>query len=216
LFPKQKISFNGAKNFVHSLVKKMDKNLDQEILKEAGFRFVARHPNYMDQSWKAIQRKHINGRHLPDVRLKEASRLKRSTEFIQFLLESESAKYAVVDIGGLVQRLDFTWNTSEDIAEDKNEAEHFLEAMPLPQAVVYLFAPRDTVLKRLACRKRKIAIHRTLSMPELEAFCRKYEERWEVVCEMLVQRSVPVLKVNTEKKVEKIAEEINSFITKLS
>jgi hypothetical protein len=216
LYPRKKIEFSSPRNFVRSLVKQVNGNLDADMLKEAGIRFVSKYPEYMNESWEAIQRKHICGKDLPDVRFKEALRLKRSTEFIQYLMENQIARYAIVDIGGLVQRLDFTWVASRSIADDKNEAERLLDLMPLPQAVVYFFADRDTVVKRLSARKRKIAIHKNLSRQELESLCGKYEERWAFVCEMLTQRNVPVLKIDSHTEVEISTDRIDRFVDQLS
>jgi hypothetical protein len=216
LLPKQKITFRSPKDFLLSFSKRIGKDINLSLLKEAGFRFVAQYPEYMNGSWDAIHRKHISREDGPDVRLKEATRLKKSTEYIQYISENESLKYAILDIGGLVQRLDFTWFTSKDIVEDQREIVHLLNFMPLPEGVIYIYVDQKINVERLLNRGRTLAVHRNLTGKELEEFCKKYQQRWAFVCDKLEEKNVPLLKIRAQIPIPEIKDRINEFVEKLS
>jgi hypothetical protein len=216
LLPKHKITLRNPKAFVVSLSKRISKVMDAPLLKDAGIRFVEQYPEYINGSWSAIHRKHFNREDGPDVRLKEASRLKKSTEYIQYLKENKSLKYVMLDIGGLVQRLDFTWFNSKDLIEDQREIISLLGLMPLPEAVIYLYIDEKTNVERLINRGKRLAIHKKMTDIELENFCKKYLQRWEFVCNVLNEKNVPLLKIHANKPISEINICINDFVEKLS
>jgi hypothetical protein len=216
LLPKQKITLRNPNDFVVSLSRRISKVMDVPLLKEAGIRFVEQYPEYINGSWVAINRKHINREDGPDVRLKEASRLKKSSEYIQYLKENKSQKYALLDIGGLVQRLDFTWFTSKDLLEDQKEIIHLLNSMPLPEAVIYFFVEKKINVERLLGRGKRLAIHKKMTDKELDKFCEKYQQRWEFVCNALTNKNVPLLKIQANKPISEIKTSINKFVEKLN
>jgi thymidylate kinase len=127
------------------------------------------------------------------------------------LIENETSKLAIVDIGGLVQRLDLTWLTSTSIHEDEKEAIHLLNIMPLPAAVVYVHINTDTNVERLQNRKKTLRMHRSLSATELREFCGRYRERWEMVCGLLADRKIPVLKIDSGLEMKENVKKINEF-----
>jgi hypothetical protein len=215
LLPKQKINFRNSKDFILSIPKWIGKDIDLRLLKEAGFRFVSQYPDYMNGSWEAVLRNHLSREDRPDVRLKEATRLKKSTEYIQYLKENKSTKYAILDIGGLVQRLDFTWFNSKDIHEDQRELVALLSSMPLPEAVIYMYVDEKTNVERLLNRGRTLAVHKKLTVRELEEFCQKYQQRWSIVCKKLEEKNVPLLKINNQISIPEIKYMINEFVEKL-
>jgi len=212
LYPKLKIDFKNPRNLISLFAGRIKGNLDLSELNEAGRRFVSEYPKYINHSWDALQRKHSSSKNAPDERFKEVKRLKRSTEYIQYLIENKCSQFAIVDIGGLVQRLDLTWNTSENISDDQKEAVYLLDSMPLPEAVVYMHIDLDKNVERLLNRKKTLARHKNLSAKELEDFCKKYKERWEMILDILMVRKVPVLKIQTDFPVTKIVEQIKEFI----
>jgi dephospho-CoA kinase len=215
LLPQQKINLRNPKAFVVSLSKRISKVMDAPLLKDAGIRFVEKYPEYINGSWGAINRKHINREDGPDVRLKEASRLKKSTEYIQYLKENKSSKYALLDIGGLVQRLDFTWFNSKDLIEDQREIVSLLGLMPLPEAIIYMYVDEKTNVERLLNRGKRLAIHKKMTDKELQNFCKKYQQRWEFVCNVLNEKNVPLLKIHANKPISDIKVCINEFVEKL-
>lgn len=216
MYPKQTIDFTNPKRFILSLTKRGRGSLDLPTVKAAGERFVAQYQEYINSNWEAIQRKHYERDNTPDVRFEEGRRLQRSAEYIQLLNENRSSKYAIVDIGGLVQRLDLRWHTSKSLYEDEKEAVHLLNLMPLPEAVVYIYTDRQKNVERLLTRKRVLGIHKNLSASEFEAFCKKYQERWEMICGILVDRKIPLLKIDSSHKIRTSVEKINEFVENLS
>jgi shikimate kinase len=212
LYPKQKIDLKSPRNLISLFAGRIKGNLDLSELNETGKRFVSEYPKYMNHSWDAMQRKHSNSKNAPDERFKEVKRLKRSAEYIRYLIENKCPQFAIVDIGGLVQRLDLTWNTSQNISEDHMEAVHLLNSMPLPGAVVYLHIDLDRNVERLLNRNKTLARHKNLSAKELEDFCKKYEERWEIILNLLMDRKVPVLKIKADVPVMRIVEQIKEFV----
>jgi hypothetical protein len=216
LYPRKKVDLKNPKRFVVSLTKKVRGLLEPAELKAAGERFVAAYPEYLDGSWNAIQRKHHQRANTPDNRFEEARRLQRSAEYIQLLNENETSKFAIVDIGGLVQRLDLTWLTSTNIHEDEKEAIQLLKLMPLPAAVVYIHINTERNVERLLGRKKTLGMHRNLTAAELRDFCGKYKERWEMVCDLLADKKIPVLKIDSGLDIEKNVQKIDEFAEALS
>jgi hypothetical protein len=50
---------------------------------------------------------------------------------------------------------------------------------------------------------------------ELEEFCKKYEQRWAIVCDKLEEKNVPLLKIRAQIPIPEIKDRINEFVESL-
>lgn len=216
LYPRKKVELKNPKTVFYTLSQRVRGILEHSEVKAAGERFVIENPKYLDSTWNAIHRKHMERGSTPDNRFEEARRLQRSAEFIQLLIENETQKFAIIDIGGLVQRLDLTWYTSKDFREDEKEAIHLLDLMPLPAAVVYISIDLEKNVERLLGRNKTLKIHRNMSARELQEYCKKYRQRWEMICGLLTEKNIPVLRIDSNVDKKKNVKAIDEFVEKLS
>jgi thymidylate kinase len=82
--------------------------------------------------------------------------------------------------------------------EDKIEALALINLMPLPEAVVYIQVDVEENVKRILNRKKVLPVHKYLSKDELETITRNNHERWRIICEILENKRVPILRINSE------------------
>ncbi|MBA2562841.1 MAG: hypothetical protein H0V14_07995 [Chitinophagaceae bacterium] len=211
LYTKKKI-FESLSKFlliVGRIIK--DGNFDDVAKKEAGDRFVAQYPEFIDAFWNNIlykQKKSYNGL---DLRFERAKYFYITIQKIQLLRESNSKKIALVD-EGLIHRISRGLYKSENLIDELNEIKHLLQIMPLPDALVYVETDVQENAKRLAQRKKVISMHKSLSITEIENIIPETQERMENITKILENKGIPILRVDAKLHIETNVIKIKSFV----
>lgn len=189
--------------------------VDKEVLKEAGARFIAQNPLYMDAIWKNIfyhQAKSSNGL---DLRFEKAEWIYKILKKIQILREKDSKQFFIID-EGLINMIDRALYKSESVKEEKEEIQELLEVIPLPEAIVYIEIDLKENVRRLICRKDIRDMHRGLTEKGLMDITRACRERIFNTIKYLENRGTPVLYLDAAISSQKNAEEIIKFTEKLA
>ena len=212
LYTKNKIKFESLSKFLLSVARIIKNgNMDDVAMKEAGDRFVAQYPEFIDAFWNNIifkQKKSYNGL---DLRFERAKYFYSTIQKIQFLREINSKKIALVD-EGLIHRISRGSYKSENLIEEINEIKHLLQIMPLPDALVYVETGVEENAKRLDNRKKVISMHKLLSISELENIIHETKERMENVTKILENKGIQILRVDAKLHIGTNVTKIKSFI----
>ena len=212
LYTKKKIKLEGLNKFLLAVVRAIKNgNFDDVEMKEAGDRFVAQYPEFIDAFWNNIlfkQKKSYNGL---DLRFERAKYFYTTIQKIQFLRESNCKKIALVD-EGLIHRISRGLYKSENLTEEINEIKHLLQIMPLPDALVYVETDVQENAKRLAHRKKVISMHKSLTLTEIENIIPETQERMKNVTKILENKGIPILRVDAKLNIETNVTKIRSFV----
>ncbi len=212
LFPKKKKSllFRSKKIFTLGFSKD-PQQIDPIAMREAGDRFVALYPEYMNACWNNInirQKKHINGL---DLRFAKANYLYQLIQKIQCIEESNSSKLAVVD-EGLVHSIcnGLYWSETEN--EEKEEIKNLLKVIPLPKALISVETTFSENISRLLERKKVISMHKSLIVSDLENVIRQNRSKRALINQIVQEYEIPLLTINSSKSPEHNSLEIMDFI----
>lgn len=205
--------YEYARRIYHGI--KLGRNfVDLYILKEAGDRFVAQYPQYVDACWKNLfyrQAKSSNGL---DLRFEKAEFIYLIIKKFQVLQEKKSDKTVIID-EGLINMIDRALYKSENPLDEKEEIEEVLETMPWPDALVYIDSDLEENVKRILERNDIRDMHKGLSKKELMEFTQAGRERILTAIRYLERKGIPVLYVGSMRPVSINAKEIIEFATDL-
>jgi len=181
-----------------------------EVKTAARNRFVAQYQAYIDVCWNDILSKQKNSYNGWDLRLHKAQQLAEVIEIFQLLRESEIDKFALMEEGliHLIDVLNFS-DTPEDIIKT-------IDVMPLPDALINIRADLFENVKRLTHREKCITIHRSLNVQQLEQITRKSQERRTIINEILQNKGIPILNIDSQEEIKTNADKIISFIEALN
>ncbi len=185
--------------------------VDDAAMKEAGERFIAQYPEFIDAFWNNIlskQKKSYNGL---DLRFERVKYFYVTIQKIQFLRESSCKKIVLVD-EGLIHRISRGFYKSENVAEEIDEIEYLLQVMPLPDAVVYFETDVQENARRLAQRKKVISMHKSLSITEIEYIIPETQERMEHVTKFLQNKGISILRIDAKLHIGTNVNKIMSFV----
>ncbi len=216
LFPKEKLTAEHYGTFILNFLKHITgrKGVDIMAMEEAGGRFVALYPEYIDQCWNNINclhKKNINGL---DLRFQKVSYLYKLIQKIQTLRETESNQIAIVD-EGLIHLITNSLCKREDLAEEQKEIENFLQIMPVPNGIVSIETDLEENTKRLLQRKKVIPMHKLLKKSQLEKVISIDHKKRAAVNSILETQNIPLLRINSTDKVAINVSKIINFVENL-
>lgn len=217
LFPKEKLVLENYSRFILNVMRLiMGKKFpfDTMAMEEAGGRFVALYPEYIDKCWNninSIHKKNINGL---DLRFQKISYLYKVIQKVQILRERESDQIAVID-EGLVQLITSSLCKRENLEETTAEIEDFLQIIPMPDGIISVETDLEENTKRLLQRKKVISMHKSLVQSQLEKVICTDHKRRAAVNTILESRNVPLLRINSTDKIATNVSKIISFVLNL-
>lgn len=202
LLPQQRIT--DARNFnefvinIAKIIIKGDGAIDTNLMLEAGKRFVAQYPEFMNVCWRNIymkQRSSLNGL---DHRFDKTSYLLKLLQRVQILKEKHNNKIALLDEGS-IKMIDVLSNTCIGVKQEMEEIIHVMEVLPLPDALIYIETDASENAIRLMKRGGYVAkVHRLLNLSQLEKITRESQERKAFVNEILRKKRVPILDIDSK------------------
>lgn len=184
--------------------------VDQVWLKEAGDRFIAQHPEYIDACWKNILMRQAKSRNGLDLRFEKAEFIYRIIKKVQVLKEDLTNKSFIID-EGLINMIDRALWKSTTPDEEEVEIEELINVMPLPDAVVYLHTDLQENAMRLISRRDLRDMHRGLDKEELIEMTSLCRNRILTAINCLKERNIPVLVLDTTAPVQQTSKEIIAF-----
>jgi energy-coupling factor transporter ATP-binding protein EcfA2 len=214
-FPQKKLKLNSLKLFISSLRQQIKGEKDVFVLDQAGERFVAQFPEYMDQFWNSNFFKANPDYKGVDLRFRNINVYWSTLRKIQYLRESKKDTIFIA-CEGLIQRIGNGWYKKLNLEQHKEEALALLNLMPLPEAVVYLQVDVKENVYRIQTRKKMLPAHKVLSEQELENVTRVNHEMWEFICGVISNKNIPLLKLNSGNDVHQNAQKIGEFANSLS
>ncbi|MFZ0490880.1 MAG: hypothetical protein WAM00_11590 [Salegentibacter sp.] len=188
--------------------------VDLYILKEAGDRFVAQYPQYVDACWENLFYRQARSSNGLDLRFEKAEFIYLIIKKFQVLKEKKSNKTVIID-EGLINMIDRALYKSKNPLEEKEEIEEVLETMPWPDALVYLDSDLEENARRIIERKDIRDMHKGLSLDELMDFTRAGRERILTAIRYLEEKGIPVLYLDTLRPVSENADKIIEFAADL-
>jgi dephospho-CoA kinase len=216
-YPQKKLISESSElpvlNFFKQL-KQSKRTIDNLAMEEAGQRFVALYPDYIDSAWNNISchpKKNLYG---ADLRLQKVSYLHKLTQKIQVLRESKSEKTAVVD-EGLIHIIPSILYRRETLSKEKEEIEKLFNIMPVPDAVISVETDVEENMKRLMQRKKVIPMHKSLQEDQLIDFTSIDHERRAIINTVLQDNNIPFLDVDSSEKIADNVSKIIQFVESL-
>lgn len=212
LYPTQKIRYDNIKVFTSSLLRNLNRNIDEEAFDEAGRRFVANYPEYVDAIFNdiSVNKRNVYGK---DLRFRDATFLYNSFKRVQLLLDYKTEKYAL-KAEGVIHRIPHSIH-DDNLQRDRNIASLLINKIPIPAAVIYLTCDVEENAKRLATRKFVWDGHRNLSLNRLKEYSRRSHEKRNMIIDVLQNNHVPILRINTTIELQKGIKSILEFINSL-
>lgn len=184
--------------------------VDLYVLKEAGDRFVAKYPQYVDACWKNLFYRQARSSNGLDLRFEKAEFIYLIIKKFQVLQEKKSDKTVIID-EGLINMIDRALYKSKNPMDEKDEIEETLEMMPWPDALVYIDSDLEENAKRILDRKDIRDMHKGLSKKELMEFTQAGRERILTAIRYLEKKGLPVLYLDASRPVAVNAAEIIEF-----
>jgi predicted CopG family antitoxin len=215
LFPRKRKSLLFKPKKILSLGFSKDSHqIDVLALREAGDRFVALYPEYMEACWNNIharQKKHLNGL---DLRFAKANYLYQLVQKIQCVDESNNPRVAIVD-EGLVHSIynGLYWSETEE--EEKQEIKNLLKVIPLPKGLISIETSFSENISRLLERKKVISMHKSLIVSDLESVIRQNRSKRALLNQILKEFGIPLLHLDSSKAPQHNTSEIIKFIDQL-
>lgn len=211
-YPSQKINYTNPRTFVTSFFQKAIRKIDSDAFNDAGRRFVANYPEFVDAVFEdiSLNKRDVYGK---DLRLHDASFLYSSFQRIQLLLDCKTEKF-ILKAEGIVHRIPHSVNDDE-LTKDRRVVVSLLDKIPMPAAVIYLTCDVEENAKRLATRKFVWDGHRNLSLTRLQEYSRRSHEKRDMIIDVLREHRVPLLKIDTTIELQKGIETILNFLNTL-
>lgn len=195
--------------------KAFNAKIDALKLKEAGDRFVALYPDYINACWNNIynrQKKHLNGL---DLRFAKTTYLYQLIQKIQWIKEAQSSKLAVVD-EGLVHTILNALYWSETAEDETKEIKNLLQLIPLPYAIISVETNFSENIRRLVERKKVMSMHKSLVIADLESIIEQNRAKRTLINEIIYDYNIPFLKIDSSQSPEISINEIIPFLERYS
>jgi len=207
-------SFYDFARFIYREIKKGRNFVDIDAMKEAGDRFVALHPKYIEACWGNIfarQTKSLNGL---DLRFEKAEFIYRIIKKNQILREKITDQFIVID-EGFINMIDRGLYKSTSSIDEEEEIYSLLEIMPLPDALVYIETDLKENAKRLISREEIRDMHKGFSFSELMDFTQVCRQRILTSIKYLENKGTPVLYIDSTNSIKENADKIIEFTENL-
>lgn len=207
-------SFYDFARFIYREIKKGRNFVDLDAMKEAGNRFIAQYPKYIEACWGNIfarQTKSLNGL---DLRFEKAEFIYRIIKKNQVLREKITDRLTIID-EGFVNMIDRGLYKSSSPMDEKEEIYNLLEVMPLPDALVYIEIDLNENAKRLLSREEIRDMHKGLSFNELMDFTQVCRQRILTTIKYLENKGTPVLYLDSSHSIKENADKIIEFTENL-
>ncbi|WP_018613822.1 hypothetical protein [Segetibacter koreensis] len=217
LYPRERLMIEERGFLISNLLRQVAtgrRKVDMAAMIEAGERFIASYPDYMDACWNNInctQKKNLNGL---DLRFQKISYIYTVIQKIQTLREQNSDKIAVVD-EGLIHFLTTRLYNREYVGNEKEEIVNLLQIMPLPNAVISIETDLKENTKRLMQRKKVIPMHKSLVISQLEKITYLDHNIRAIVNDALEDMDIPFLRIDSTDKVANNVDKIIDFVERL-
>jgi thymidylate kinase len=209
-YPQKKINYKNLKKIFSAIKQNFKREKDFNVLDQAGERFVEQFPDYMNQFWNSnFFKAHADYKGI-DLRFRNINVYWSTLRKIQYLRENKKETIFIA-CEGLIQRIGNGWYKSKNLEKHKEEALALLTLMPLPEAVVYMEVDINENVTRIQTRKKMLPAHKILSAKQLEEVTITNHEMWRYICELLNEKKVPVLKLNSGNDVHTNAKKISEF-----
>lgn len=184
--------------------------VDLYDLKNAGDRFVALYPEYVDACWHNIFFRQARSSKGLDLRFEKAEFIYLIIKKIQILKEKKTEKVMIID-EGLVNMIDRGLHKSTGAEMEREEIHQLLRSMPWPDALVFIDIDVEENVKRIINRPDIRDMHKGLDSEELKKFARKGRERILTAVNFLEENGIPVLYLDASVETAMNAEKIIRF-----
>jgi len=181
-------------------------------LKDSQREFAAAYPEFMSVLMDLIQDHTKSGFNGKDKRFLVTFFTLKSIGRLHAIMErTEDKRTCLIDEALLsrVMHINSPTFTSEDL-------EMYLDAMPLPDGLIYLNAPSEIVLNRIRKRDKISTIHEGLSESEILSYTENTQQMMEAVIKFLKKREIPVLELDARNSTGKLAVEAITFLSDYS
>lgn len=212
LYPIKKIRHDNTKTFFDSVIQKWNRKPDEDAFADAGRRFVAAYPEYVEATLNdvSLNKRDINGK---DLRFHDADFLYESFKRVQVLLDNRSEKFAL-KAEGVVHRIPHNVY-DDDLTKEREKINALVTRIPLPAALIYLTCDVEENAMRLATRRHVWEGHRNLSLNKLKDYSRRSQEKRNMIIEILHNHKVPILRVDTTMHPHQNIQDILAFMNTL-
>lgn len=200
--------------FIYREIKKGKNFVDLNGMKEAGDRFVAQNPKYIEACWGNIFVRQTKSLNDLDLRFEKAEFIYRIIKKIQILKEKNTNQLTIID-EGFINMIDRGLYKSLTPTDEKEEIYNLLEIMPLPDALVYIEIDINENAKRLLSREEMRDMHKGLSMNELKEVTQICRDRILTSIQYLEKKGTPVLYIDSSNPVKESADKIIEFTENL-
>lgn len=217
LFPRQKMNPLNISNLALNLpylLKFGKTNLDNAALTKAGRQFVLQNGAYLDAYWNSLNTSYCRDINGYDSRFDSSVKFYSTIQKYQYVKDHSSNKYVLFDEGlvhHLAGRVPVKDNTLQD---DNNGLQQLAQVMPLPAVLIYIDADVEVILERIACRKKVISMHKQ-DTEEVKAFIQKVKARMTCVKDILAEKGIPVLNIDSKEAISSNVKKICDFIGQL-
>lgn len=210
LYPYVNSNYSWVINLLKVYLKKDFRKADIQALRNAGSRFIYQYPEYIEACMNNIfsnEKESFNG---TDQRLEKASYIYGLIKKIQICRESSCDRIAVLE-EGLINGMRNALYKCDNVTDQKDEIVHLLNIMPLPDALVYIETDLNENLNRLVSRKRIIPSFETLNRDQLLPIIQRFRIIWKTATNLLEDKGIPVLYIDSADSVSINASKIMSF-----
>jgi hypothetical protein len=214
LYPSAKSNYPWVHELLKKYLKKDLRKADIRALRNAGSRFISQYPEYIEACINHIlanQKESFNG---TDQRLEKASYIYELIKKIQICRESSSEKIVILQ-EGLINGIRNALYISESVTDQKEEINFILSRIPLPDALIYVETDLNENVKRLASREKIIPSFEKLDSDQILPIIQKFRIIWETTINLLKNRGIPVLYINSSDPVSINASKVTSFSNSL-
>jgi hypothetical protein len=210
LFPYVKSNYKWVYDFLKMFAKKDLRAADVRVLRNAGSRFISQYPEYIEACINHLlsdEKESLNG---TDQRLEKASYIYDLIKMIQICRESSCDRIVILQ-EGLINGIRNALYKSESETNQKEEIIFLLNVMPLPDALIYVETDLNENINRLASRYKIIPSFEKLDRDQLLTIIQQLRIIWKTAINLLEERGIPVLYIDSSDPVSINASKIMSF-----
>jgi len=214
LYPYIKSNYRWVYDFLRMFAKRDLRQADIRALRYAGSRFISQYPEYIEAYINGIllnEKESFNG---TDQRLEKVSYIYDLIKKIQVCRESSCDKIVILQ-EGLVNGIWNALHKNESVANQKEEIIFLLNVMPLPDALIYVETDLNENIKRLDSRVKLIPSFETLDRDQLLTIIQRFRIIWKTAIDLLEDRGMPVLHIDSSDPVSINASKVMSFSNSL-
>ena len=201
-------------NYIKRIYRKIKlgrKFVDLYILKQAGEKFVATYPNYVDALWKNIFYRQAESSNGMDLRFEKAEFIYLIMKKIQILKDKDDSKSYIID-EGLINMIDRGLYKSDNEVSEAQEIRELLDSMPWPDGIIYLQTDLKENARRIKYRKDIRDMHKGLTPDEIIEISNACRKRIITAINYLQESGCPVLYLDSTRPPKENANKIIDFV----